>query len=137
MQSECEVVITRNISLWVKDPIIKGKMHLPTDFGNTLCPNFCSGHGNCINATCICNGNFTASDCSIDKNTPPTVTSIPPDGLCDIRKNSKCNLVKVLGRGYMDSDKLSCRATMFQVKEHKCYSCKPFQSSLLMHTGNG
>ena len=118
MQSACENTITKNVSLWEEDPIIKGKMRLPQDFGNTLCPNFCSGHGTCVNATCICNGNYTSSDCSIDKNTPPMIMLIPPDGLCDIqKKNSQCNLVKVPGRGFMDSDKLSCRATMFQVTE--------------------
>ena len=120
MQSACEEMIKKDTSLWEKDPVDNDKIRLPVEFGNTLCPNFCSGHGTCLKATCICDKNYTSSDCSIQKNTPPTVISIPPDGLCDIRKtNSQCNLVKILGRGYMDSDNLSCRATMFQVTKQE------------------
>ena len=115
MRSACEDAITKNTSLWKKDPVINGKLHLPTDFGKTLCPNFCSLHGTCNDTICSCDGNYTANDCSFRVNTPPTVMFIPPDGLCDIQKSHQCNLVKVLGRDYMDSDKLSCRANMFKV----------------------
>ena len=32
-----------------------------------LCPNDCSGHGACVNSTCICNANYTSTDCSMQK----------------------------------------------------------------------
>eukprot|EP00111_Clytia_hemisphaerica_P003538 TCONS_00010109-protein len=51
-----------------------------------LCPNDCSGQGACVNSTCICNANFTSTDCSMEKGLPPTVRGISNGGLCDIRK---------------------------------------------------
>lgn len=40
---------------------------LPKLFLDNLCPNDCSGNGNCVNSSCICFENYTSIDCSIEK----------------------------------------------------------------------
>jgi len=33
----------------------------------SLCPNDCNGNGKCIQAECVCNANYGAVDCSMEK----------------------------------------------------------------------
>ena len=47
----------------------KGTFVIPDILTKNLCPGDCSGNGQCVNSTCICNSNFTATDCSIEKGT--------------------------------------------------------------------
>ena len=47
-----------------KQPII---FELPKLLLDNLCPNDCSGNGDCVNSKCICYGNYTSVDCSIEK----------------------------------------------------------------------
>ena len=45
----------------------EGTFVIPDILTKNLCPGDCSGNGRCVNSTCICYSNFTASDCSIGK----------------------------------------------------------------------
>ena len=116
MQSACEEIFLKNTSLWKIDPTRNNTFGPPPDMGNTLCPNLCSGHGSCVNATCICNENFTSVDCSIEMNKAPTVTSIANHGLCDIRKGTGCLRIRVNGWDFIDSANLTCRIQQIKVK---------------------
>ena len=50
-----------------------------------LCPGDCSGNGRCKNSKCICNSNFTASDCSIEKGEYKLSVALIPI-LCESKK---------------------------------------------------
>ena len=114
MQDACEEIALKNITLWKKDPTKNYTLEPPTEIGNTLCPNLCSGNGKCVNASCICNSGFDSADCSIETKNGPTVETIPFKGLCDVRKR-KCTRFRVVGDGFLDSENLTCRLTGVKV----------------------
>ena len=37
---------------------------LVEEIAESLCPNDCSSNGRCVNGSCLCNKDFTATDCS-------------------------------------------------------------------------
>eukprot|EP00795_Rhopilema_esculentum_P008755 gene8755-14781_t len=117
MQDACEEILLKNTLYWETDPSSNGSMVPSLEMGNTLCPGMCSGNGRCINATCVCDGNFTSADCSIDKNKGPVVTSIPGNGLCDARNRSDCHLIRISGKDFIDSEQLTCLSIKVEVKD--------------------
>ena len=116
MQEACGEVLVQNVTYWEPNPAKNGSMMPSLEMARTMCPGLCNGHGTCVNGTCICDGNYTAADCSINKNKGPTVKSISSNGTCDVRKRSDCHLVKITGRDFMNVDSLSCRATKLLVR---------------------
>lgn len=44
---------------------ISGELQPPQEIENSVCPNECSGHGKCLNATCSCDQGYISTDCSI------------------------------------------------------------------------
>ncbi|XP_062596363.1 von Willebrand factor D and EGF domain-containing protein-like, partial [Saccostrea cucullata] len=62
-----------------------------------LCPQNCSGHGNCTNASCACFDGYIGSDCSTSTSTPPEVFILPFHGLCDKNSGSCQNIVDIIG----------------------------------------
>ena len=108
MQDACEEILLKNTSYWEADPSKNGSMIPSMEMGNTLCPGMCSGHGRCVNATCVCDGNFTSADCSIDKNKGPEMTLVNDSRLCDARNRSDCHLIRISGKDFIDSEQLAC-----------------------------
>ena len=39
-----------------------------------LCPNDCTFNGKCVNGSCVCNKDYTASDCSMSIYQIPTIS---------------------------------------------------------------
>lgn len=64
MKESCEEVALKNISLYEQDA--SGKLQPPEKIGKNLCPGDCSGHGKCVNRTCICEKDYTSDDCSMN-----------------------------------------------------------------------
>ena len=118
MQGACEEIFLKNMTFWKPDPSSNNTMQPPVDMGNTLCPNLCSGHGKCVNATCICDADYVTADCSIQKSKGPTVENIPGAGLCDVRKRD-CKKIRVDGFDFIDSENLTCRITEVKVSKIK------------------
>ncbi|KXJ11847.1 von Willebrand factor D and EGF domain-containing protein [Exaiptasia diaphana] len=63
MKESCEEVTLKNISLYQEDA--SGKLQPSQKIGDNLCPGDCSGHGDCLNRTCICYKGYTSDDCSM------------------------------------------------------------------------
>ena len=64
---------------------------------------------------CICNEGFTSDDCSIETRRPPTVYGVPGDGLCNTRTRP-CQVTAVIGKDYLDSQNLTCKVTVYEVR---------------------
>ncbi|KAK3607802.1 hypothetical protein CHS0354_031303 [Potamilus streckersoni] len=64
---------------------------------------------------CYCEDIFGDVDCSVDLREPPVVYGIPERGVCDLQKKG-CENVSVLGDNFVESEKLSCRLTLFKIK---------------------
>ncbi|XP_041373626.1 uncharacterized protein LOC121386697 [Gigantopelta aegis] len=72
------------------------------------CPNGCSRKGDCVNGVCRCHTNYTGSDCSIDSNSPPSLTEVDFEGLCDVN-DDLCMAVSVFGGMFVDSSSTTCK----------------------------
>lgn len=110
MQDSCEEKFLKNTSYWEKDPSKNGSFVPPIEMGNTLCPGLCNGHGKCEKGKCICHLGYIGADCAVDKMKGPTVTSIPGNGTCDVRKRKDCHKTRIIGKDFIDSSTLTCRA---------------------------
>lgn len=112
MQETCKKSIYKNVSFYENST--DGELKLNTKFIASLCPNDCSNHGNCSNATCTCDEYYTASDCSISLRDRPYVAGIRKDGLCDVRRRP-CRNVGIYGFPFLDSANLTCHVQEFKV----------------------
>eukprot|EP00794_Sanderia_malayensis_P012371 gene12371-13641_t len=116
LQSYCEEKSLKDITLWKKDSE-NGTLQPPDEIANILCPNQCSGNGKCINATCYCEPGYTTADCSMKIGEKPLLDGgLLIGGLCDIRKRA-CTRIRISGRNFIDSDKLSCHAILLKVTD--------------------
>ena len=107
--------VLQDLTFWKANSSKNGALEPPKDFDKILCPNLCSGHGTCVNATCLCESNYASVDCSVKKNEPPTIRPDKKNVPCDLRKKAHCSVVKVTGGNFIDSEKLACRATKLKV----------------------
>lgn len=117
MTSSCKEILSTNMTYWEKDASKNNTMRPPAILADISCPNLCSGHGTCINATCICSPGFVSIDCSINATMGPTIKSILRNGSCDIRKQKDCTKVSVIGNNFMDSKNLSCHLSELKVSK--------------------
>ena len=64
MTRDCEEITLREKEkYWKKDS--KGSLAPPAVIGDSVCPNECSSHGSCVNATCQCDKGYITADCSL------------------------------------------------------------------------
>ena len=63
MKSDCEEVVNRDPITW--KPGDDGVLKPPSEVADNICPNECSGNGNCSSGNCICNEGFITEDCSV------------------------------------------------------------------------
>ena len=68
-----------------------------TEIEKNLCPNDCSGHGQCVNGTCTCDRGYGTEDCSVHLDQVPELLDVECGVLCDLRK-STCDKVAVKSR---------------------------------------
>ena len=107
MENKCIVDATRDTTTWEKDN--NGNPVEPNiEIQNNLCPNKCSGNGECIAAKCRCYDNFQGVDCGIDVLTPPTIES-QSDYVIDTTDPSRPREITVFGKNFYNSDSLACK----------------------------
>jgi hypothetical protein len=116
MQETCKKNIYKNTSFYQNST--DGELKLDTEFIASLCPNDCSDHGNCSNATCTCDEFYTAADCSISLKDRPFVSGIRKDGICDVRRRP-CRNVGIYGFPFLDSENLTCHVQEYKVRLSK------------------
>lgn len=104
MSTSCEDVVLKNVKkYWEKTD--NGTLEPPVFVANSICVNDCSGNGECMNGSCVCNDAYVGSDCSILKGSPPIV--VEAKHYCDTRKH-ECYMVSVTGRSIVDSLDVTC-----------------------------
>ncbi|XP_061170968.1 von Willebrand factor D and EGF domain-containing protein-like [Saccostrea echinata] len=79
-----------------------------------LCPSNCSSHGTCEGGNCTCDAGFGGSDCSFDFLGPPTITSVPSAGLCDL-STTTCKEATILGKYFFENMDSICYINVHQV----------------------
>ena len=67
-----------------------------------------------IIGVCMCNAGYVGSDCSINKNLPPTITGLTMNP-CDVQETS-CKYVVVSGPKFAENTDLRCGIEIFVVR---------------------
>lgn len=71
-----------------------------------------------FSGVCSCFANFTGGDCGIKMNSPPILSGVSKESICDASKRA-CIQVSLYGTGYYPSEALKCR-----IRLGKVYKCK-------------
>ena len=71
--------------------------------GCASCPNHCSGNGECLDATCVCNTGFTGFDCDF-----PAANTTEAEA-CGEDTNGGCNSDPVAFESISEIGRASCR----------------------------
>ncbi|KAL3836562.1 hypothetical protein ACJMK2_021986, partial [Sinanodonta woodiana] len=117
--TQFNVTVTQNKTEVLNNKTENGTSIYTEDFKQSVqelaCPMDCSGHGNCSEGKCYCDDIFGDVDCSVDLREPPVVYGIPERGVCDLQKKG-CETVSILGDNFVESEHLSCRLLLFDIK---------------------
>ncbi|CAG2213049.1 unnamed protein product [Mytilus edulis] len=112
-----EVLRNETMAMAEKDNSTQTVLEYITSF---LCPNNCSGNGNCTKGFCTCTNEYAGDDCSQQIYIPPANISLPTSGLCGTRTRA-CQRTNIYG--YFPSKDVWCNKTHFQVNgDSKTYA---------------
>lgn len=108
LEDQCADQGNRDLNTWEKDE--DGNPTEPDkELQTKLCPNSCSGNGDCVRSRCVCFEHFSGDDCSIDSRLPPTLEEIDPP-FCDSRGRLGCpKHVTIGGSNFQRTDAIACR----------------------------
>ncbi|XP_061167222.1 von Willebrand factor D and EGF domain-containing protein-like [Saccostrea echinata] len=95
----------------------------------SLCPNNCSGNGECNEGNCTCGENFAGSDCSFDILGPPNIRHISDFGFCD-KSYEECDEITLYGELFLEKMKTDCFITRKTFQQDGTHSKEFFQSGL-------
>lgn len=81
---------------------------------SVVCPNECSGNGECVNGVCVCYKNFGASDCSFDLTQPPIIHASIGNDYCDLADDF-CDEISIHGENFITSQNLTCKIAVKEI----------------------
>ena len=64
--------------------------------------------------SCSCEHGYGGSDCSFDVRSPPKITSISNDGICD-KSEEACNTITLYGHYFLENMGTTCFVTREEV----------------------
>ncbi|XP_061171058.1 von Willebrand factor D and EGF domain-containing protein-like [Saccostrea echinata] len=88
-----------------------------------LCQNNCSNRGICSRGNCTCDYGFGGSDCSFDTLSPPTITRISDDGLCD-KSEESCEDITLYGQYFLENMRTTCYMSRRELSETNTVSAQ-------------
>ncbi|KAL4231419.1 hypothetical protein ACF0H5_008996 [Mactra antiquata] len=97
---------------------VTDEITLPDDLDDILlniCLEDCGEFGNCTDGVCICEPGYSGVNCSISKETVPSVSNVPY--LCDITQTTDCMAAVVIGDNFVESDHLTCHFEYIEVTD--------------------
>lgn len=98
--AQCKEYISYNSSLQTEQPTIAYSIL-------ALCSKNCSNNGMCNEGICTCFKGFGGSDCSFDISSPPIISRISDNGLCD-KTTEPCDEVTIYGKYFVTNPNASC-----------------------------
>ncbi|XP_069106577.1 von Willebrand factor D and EGF domain-containing protein-like [Argopecten irradians] len=84
------------------------------------CPNNCTGHGDCINGSCVCTEGYEGVECDIQRAMPPLIHPETNPGLCATDRYP-CNTFYISGDNFASED-ITCRAVHFSITSGAGYT---------------
>ncbi|XP_041349609.1 uncharacterized protein LOC121368915 [Gigantopelta aegis] len=103
MQTTCMQEVTMN-STFHKET---GEESILDKVFKVVCPSGCRRKGDCVDGQCKCHANYSGSDCSVDLNSPPQLTGVDFDGLCDVNEDP-CTAISLVGGTFVNSASTTC-----------------------------
>lgn len=82
--------------------------------GQLICSNNCSNNGVCKEGMCNCDDKYVGTDCSHEKSTPPTNSTLPEEGVC---KTSKRACAKTNIFGYFVTNTVFAKLDEFKITD--------------------
>ncbi|XP_061190172.1 von Willebrand factor D and EGF domain-containing protein-like [Saccostrea echinata] len=104
---QCTTFVLLNATLQETEPNVTYTIQ-------NLCPSNCSSHGTCSGGNCSCDSGHGGSDCSFDLLGPPTLTSVPSAGLCDLSSRD-CSEATMFGKYFVENMGSLCYVNVKQV----------------------
>lgn len=98
--AQCKEYISYNSSLQSEQPTVVYNIL-------ALCPKNCSNNGMCNEGICTCLKGFGGSDCSFDTSSPPFISRISGNGLCD-KSTEPCDETTIYGKYFVSNPNASC-----------------------------
>ncbi|XP_053403088.1 uncharacterized protein LOC123543596 [Mercenaria mercenaria] len=84
---------------------------LANNIKESACPSNCSGHGQCVNQTCICIEDFATDLCLVNITIGPLIEELADEGICDVSTGSACDYILIVGNGFIETAK--CNLTVY------------------------
>ena len=69
---------------------------------------------NLFTGNCTCDSGFGGSDCSFDVTSPPTITKLSGDGICD-KSEDACEFITLYGHYFLENMGTTCYVTRKEV----------------------
>ena len=69
---------------------------------------------NCLKGNCTCDKGYGGSDCSFDVSSPPTITKLSDDGICD-KSEETCEDITLYGHYFLENMETQCFMTREEV----------------------
>lgn len=131
---QCKTFVSFNSTFQADNPDV-------TAIIDSTCPNNCSNRGECergtllfiyfrevtymyisptmlteffFKGTCSCEYGYGGSDCSFDVLSPPTISRISDNGLCD-KSDEECNDITLYGHYFVENMGTTCYVTRKEV----------------------
>ncbi|XP_078340873.1 von Willebrand factor D and EGF domain-containing protein-like [Crassostrea virginica] len=105
---QCQAYILLNSTLQSEHPDI-------TTLVINLCPNNCSKRGACSEGNCTCDSGYGGSDCSFDVSSPPTITRLSGNGVCD-KYTETCDDITLYGHYFVENMGTTCYVTRIDLQ---------------------
>nr|XP_022287793.1 von Willebrand factor D and EGF domain-containing protein-like isoform X2 [Crassostrea virginica]XP_022287794.1 von Willebrand factor D and EGF domain-containing protein-like isoform X2 [Crassostrea virginica] len=105
---QCQAYILLNSTLQSEHPDM-------TTLVINLCPNNCSNRGVCSEGNCTCDSGYGGSDCSFDVSSPPTITRLSGNGVCD-QSTETCDDITLYGHYFVENMGTTCYVTRLDLQ---------------------
>nr|XP_022287798.1 uncharacterized protein LOC111100335 [Crassostrea virginica] len=105
---QCQAYILLNSTLQSEHPDM-------TMLVINLCPNNCSNRGVCSEGNCTCDSGYGGSDCSFDVSSPPTITRLSGNGVCD-QSTETCDDITLYGHYFVENMGTTCYVTRLDLQ---------------------
>ncbi|XP_060553958.1 uncharacterized protein LOC132715005 isoform X4 [Ruditapes philippinarum] len=105
--------ITQKVTVEIEKDVefAENNTELVNNIKENACPSNCSGHGQCVNQTCVCFQDFGTDLCLLNLTLGPLIEELADEGICDVSTGNECDFILIVGNGFVDTAK--CKLAVY------------------------